>query len=290
MSSKVERVVGPSGKSIKVGGPTWSKLTKAQQKKAMAGGFKKPVDEKPKVAKKAVKAEVKKSPPKKKAPAKKKPTEWEEAKKSVAEKKTKAKKTPTKKTELPAWGETLLKREAQKKKPLPKKPLPKTLKAKAPVKKDLPEKPCKSEIECSPVFQKSKKNKTGYWFITGDLNDCSSIQVDRFEASNHNDAMDRALRLMGDEDFSKMLGVDAGSWLAYFLNGFFYQGVNRMLIFSTPETDQIMKLLAREGRHARGESIPKTLTPTKTATPTPGEPEKKQGWMSWLFSEPEASN
>jgi len=284
MSSKVERVVGPSGKSIKVGGPTWSKLTKAQQKKAMEGGFKKTTEEKPKVAKKApakkaakkpkaekpVEAEVKKSPPKKKV--------------------VKKPKTPTKKTELPAWGEALLKREAQKKKPLPKKPLPKTPKPKTPVKKELPEKPCKSEIECSPIFQKSKKNKTGYWFITGDLNDCASIQVDKFEASNHNEAMDRALRLMGDEDFSKMLGEDAGSWFAYFLNGFFYEGANRMLVFSTPETDQVMKLLAREGRHARGESVPKSLTPTKTATPTPVEPEKKQGWMSWLFSEPEATD
>lgn len=56
---KPKKVIGPSGRSINVDGPTWNKLSESEKKKALSGGFSKAVP-----AKKATKKVVKKASPK----------------------------------------------------------------------------------------------------------------------------------------------------------------------------------------------------------------------------------
>jgi len=239
-------IKGPTGHRIKIGGPTWIKLSKTQQD-ALVKASKIPVK------KAAAKKEVKKAPVKKtvkKVPAKK---EVKKAPVKKAVKKVPVRKT-VKKVEAPSTSA----------KKLPTVP-----------KKKIPQKPCKSELECSAVFEKSKFHETSYWLLTGDFGDCTSLKVQSFKAGSHQKAIEHILKVANAESLLDLIQEDYSFWIARFLAGTKQGDMNLMLVFDTPESREVMKLLAREGLEAKGKPVPAALTPSKIPLPSPsGTPYK----------------
>lgn len=244
MPPKKQKVIGPSGRPIIVGGATWEKLTKAQQKLASEGGFEsKAATSTKKVA--AKKPVVKKEATVKKAPAAKKP----------AVKKETVKKAPAKK---PAVKKPLPKTPEKKKKALPAPPVPRR-------------EPCNTPLGCSAEFKNSMFNPTKYWLLTGYLSDCSSIEVDSFEARDHEEVLDRVARLTGADLPKAVSPKERADAVLMLMFGTQLEGLDVMLVFSNPSTDEVMKLLGREGKEARSEPVPKVLSPTKVKTPSPAK-------------------
>lgn len=233
-------IKGPTGHRIKVGGPTWIKLSKTKQDALIKASETSKVP----VKKAPVKKTVKKAPVKKEV-------------KKVPVKKT-VKKVPVRKTvkKVEAPSTTV--------KNLPKVP-----------KKKIPQKPCKSELECSVVFEKSKFHEASYWLLTGDFSDCTSLKVQSFKAGSHQKAIEHILKVANAESLLDLIQEDYSFWIARFLAGTKQGDMNLMLVFDTPESREVMKLLAREGLEAKGKPVPAALTPSKIPLPSPsGTPYK----------------